>query len=236
MKALVVERDADLLDLLAYVLRREGFSVVTAADGKEALRRWRAEAPDLVLLGDALPGLDAAEVCRRSRRAARTAVIVLSSRGADAAVVRALQAGADDHAARPAGFRELAARARAVLRRYQARPRPRPAGGARPAGLVLDPRSREVVWGERRARLTPLEFRILSVLAAHAGRVVPYRRLIEHAYGRYTEAHAGLLPPHLANIRGKLRLPANGPAGIEAIRGVGYRLALPGRAPPATPA
>jgi DNA-binding response OmpR family regulator len=228
MKVLVADDDEDLLDLVGYALRREGHEVVTAADGRQALTQWREQRPDLVLLDATLPRLEADEVCRRIRRGSDTGVIVLGPRGDDSVPAWFLRAGADDYVVKPFSFRVLSARIAAVRRRYQSEPGALPARDAEVVGLSLDPSTRLAVWLGERVPLTRVEFRLLSLLAANAGRIVPFPRLIQHAFGRYTEAHRHLLRSHMSHIRKKLRLGATR-GSLEAVRGAGYRLDL---APP----
>src|SRR5919204_5200732 len=120
MKVLVADDDVDLLDITTYALRREGYRVVAAVDGKQALQRWEEESPNLVLLELNLPKLDGLEVCRQIRRVSETPVILLSSRTGEEDVVRGFQSGADDFVAKPFSVRQLHARMQAVLRRAQA--------------------------------------------------------------------------------------------------------------------
>src|SRR5206468_10137547 len=122
MKLLLVDRNADLLGLMTYALGREGYRVVTAADGEQALARWRVEQPDLVVLDVSLPGVDGFEVCRRIRHEADTLVILLTARDEEADVVRGLQLGADDYIVKPFSPKQLAMRVQAVRRCYPAWP------------------------------------------------------------------------------------------------------------------
>ncbi len=122
MKALIVEDDVDLLDLMTYALRREGYEVVAAVDGKQALARWEAERPDLVLLDASLPGLNGFEVCRRIRQEGQTPIIMLTARNQEEDVVRGFNLGADDYVTKPFSVKQLGVRMKAVLRRSQADP------------------------------------------------------------------------------------------------------------------
>ena len=223
MKVLLVDDDAELVDLLAYALRREGYTVLTALDGEQALQRWEAERPDLVLLDGILPKVDGFEVCRRIRHASATPVIMLTARDAEADVLRGLQVGADDYVTKPFSARVLVARMRAILGRST---KGEPARARLEVGdLTLDLHSHQVTRGGAPVQLTPLEFRILHLLALNAGWVVPYARLVEHAWGYYDEGTSGLLKTHLSHLRKKLALPAAGPGSVKAVLGVGYSLA-----------
>jgi two-component system response regulator MtrA len=187
------------------------------------LQRWEAERPDLVLLDGILPKVDGFEVCRRVRHASETPVILLTARDEEADVLRGLQLGAGDYVTEPFSARVLAARMRTVLRRLK---KSEPARAQLQVGdLTLDLHSHEVTKGGTPVQLTPLEFRILYLLALNAGRVVPYARLVEYAWGYADEGTSGLLKTHLSHLRKKLALPAAGPGSVKAVLGVGYSLA-----------
>jgi DNA-binding response OmpR family regulator len=222
VKVLLVDDDADLLDLMHYALRREGYTVLTALDGQQALQRWEAERPDLVLLDGNLPKVDGFEVCRRIRHDSETPVIMLTARDEEADVLRGLQLGADDYVTKPFSARVLAARMKIVMGRLK---RGEPAQARIQAGdLVLDLQSHEATKAGKPVQLTPLEFRILSLLAMNEGRVIPYSRLVEYAWGYYDEGTSALLKTHICHIRKKLALPTTGPGSIKAVLAVGYSL------------
>src|SRR3954454_5599080 len=122
MKALIVDDDTDLLDLMTYALRREGYSVVGAADGEQANRRWKAEMPDIVLLDAGLPKLNGFEVCRQIRNDSDTPIIMLTSRDEEEDLLHGFRVGADDYVPKPFSVKQLAARMKAVLRRCEPDP------------------------------------------------------------------------------------------------------------------
>ena len=223
MKVLFADDDADLLDVTAYALRREGYEVLAASDGQRALARWEAERPDLVLLDVTMPKLTGFEVCRRIRLASDTPIIMLTARGEEEDVVRGLNLGADDYVTKPFSAKQLVARMEAALRRSQVHAHDRPVREVRAGDLALDVESREVTKGGALVRLTTLEFRLLHLLAMNEGRVIPYARLVEHAWG-YDGGDATLLKSHIYNIRRKLGLPPTGSGSIRAVSGVGYGL------------
>jgi DNA-binding response OmpR family regulator len=230
VKVLVVDDDADLLDLMTYALRREGYNVLTAIDGQQALQRWEAERPDIILLDGNLPKLDGFEVCRRIRHGAKTPIIMLTARDEEADVLRGLQMGADDYVTKPFSAKLLTARMKTVLRRYQDDAYRQPAAQVEVGDILLDLQSHEVTKGGQPVQLTPLEFRILYLLAMNQGRVVPYSRLVEYAWGYYDENNSSLLKTHICHVRKKLGLGstkgAKGAGGIRAVLGVGYSLAV----------
>ena len=224
MKVLLVDDDASLLDVTTYALRREGFEVLAATGGPQALARWEAERPDLVVLDAGLPGLDGFEVCRRIRQGSDTPVIMLTGRTAEEDVVRGFGLGADDYVAKPFSCRLLALRIAAVHRRARAGAVDRPAREVRAGDLLLDVEAHTATKGGAPVQLTRIEFRLLHLLALNEGRVLPYARLVEHAWG-YDEGDVSLLKSHVYHLRRKLGLPMAGPGSLRAITGVGYTLA-----------
>lgn len=226
MKALVVDDDLDLLDLLTYALRRDGYAVVSAIDGEQALRGSETENPDIILLDGNLPKVNGFEVCRRIRQNAETPIIMLTARNMEEDIVQCLGLGADDYITKPFSTKQLLARMSAVLRRTRKNRHVEPVSELRVNDLLLDLQSYEVTKGDQAFQLTPLEFRILYMLAMNAGRVIPYGRLVEYAwgyYGDYNSRDSSLLKTHICHIRTKLNLSA-GKDGIRAIPGVGYCL------------
>jgi DNA-binding response OmpR family regulator len=228
MKALVVDDDVDLLDLMTYALRREGYTVIAAIDGQQALERLESDRPDIVLLDANLPKINGFEVCRRIRhdQDSETPVIMMTSRSEDDEVVRGLNLGADDYVTKPFSVKQLTARMKAVLRRCQSDPYRQAVSELKVGNLKLDLQSHEATKDDEIIQLTPLEFRILYMLAMNVGRVIPYTRLVEYAWG-YEGGDSNLLKTHICHIRGKLGLPVDGSAGIRAVPGVGYSLAKP---------
>jgi DNA-binding response OmpR family regulator len=223
MKVLVVDDDVDLLDLMTYALRRDGYTVFAAIDGQQGVDRWEAERPDIVLLDVTLPKLNGFEVCRRIRQESATPVIMLTARDEEEDVVRGLNLGADDYITKPFSAKQLVARMKAVLRRCQNDPYRQAVSELRVGDLVLDLQSHETLQAGEPVKVTPLEFRILYMLAMNANRVIPYSRLVEYAWG-YDSGDANLLKTHICHIREKLGLPLEARTGIKAVPGVGYRL------------
>jgi len=225
MKVLVAEDDVDLLDITTYALRREGYRVVSALDGKQALERWEDESPDLVLLDLNLPRLDGFEVCRRIRRESETPVILLSSRRGEDDVVKGFLAGADDFVSKPFSVRQLNARMQAVLRRAQVDGAGQPSRALQVGDLALDTDAHQVAKGDSVVQLTRLQFRILHLLVLNAGWVVPHERLVDYAWEGEDEDNSKLLKTHIYHIRRKLGMPLDGTSGIKTVPGVGYSLA-----------
>jgi len=229
LKVLVVDDDVDLLDLTTYALRREGFNVLAAVDGTQALQRWEAEKPDIILLDANLPKLNGFEICRRIRHECDIPIIMLTARDDEEDIVRGFQLGADDYVTKPFSAKQLTARMKAVLRRSQNDPYQQAVSELRVGNLVLDLQSHETVKDGKAVQLTPLEFRTLFMLAMNANRVIPYSRLVEYAWG-YEKGDANLLKTHICHIREKLELPLGKMEGICAVPGVGYRF-IPSASP-----
>src|SRR5262245_42246851 len=223
MRILLAEHDQSMLDLTVYALRREGYQVVTAANGARAVERWRTEQPDLVLLDTDLPTPDGFAVCRQSREKATTPVILMSGRTEDEQVLRGFRLGADDYVAKPFSHRQLAARIRAVLNRCAGGLRPEPGDELRVHDLYLNQLAHEVTRGGVTVRLTPLEFRLLFILASNAGRVVRSERLVEYAWG-HDDGDVGLLKSHISHIRQKLNFQPDAGLYIRNVPWVGYSL------------
>jgi len=234
MKALVVDDDRVLADLVAFALRREGFDVIQAHDGEAALRRWTEEQPDLVVLDVNLPKLDGFAVCRRIRSqadtpsgGAQTAIIMLTVRSEEDDLVRGLEMGADDYIAKPFSPRQLVARAQAVLRRTGRALAP----SLRQAGqLTLDPSRREVRVAQLHdegnpVALTPLECRLLDYLMANAGRVLTTESIIDHVWGP-EGGDRDMVRQLIRRLRAKIEPDPTRPTYIETVAGLGYGLKL----------
>jgi len=221
IKILVVEDDPDLLDLTAYVLRRERFVVIEAKDGAEALRRWESDRPDLVVLDLSLPGLDGFDVLRRIREQDNTPVLVLTGRTTTLDRLRTFNLGSDDFLPKPFEFRELSARIRAILRRAKGASYDESEPPVQLDGLRLAPETIEVTWQDASVRLTPTEFRILYILVTSAGHVVPASRLYMYVWGS-GGADANALRSHISHIRRKLSRGGTAPGTITSVPAVGY--------------
>jgi two-component system, OmpR family, response regulator len=223
IKVLLVDDDAELLDITAYVLRRERFVVMEANDGATALRRWKADRPDLVILDLSLPGLDGFEVLRRIREDDEaTPVLVLSERKSAQDLLRCFNLGTDDFVAKPFQFAELTARVRAILRRSRGSAETDSEPRMQLNGLTLDPEAYEVTWRDEWVRLTPTEFRILYLLASNAGHVVPANRLYTYVWGG-DGGDANALRSHISHLRRKLEeIGGQAPGSISSVPAVGY--------------
>lgn len=222
-KVLVVDDDPHLREVVRYALTRGGFTVTEASSGAEALRLYRASAPDLVVLDVVMPELDGIETCRELRKLGRTPIVFLSSRDEELDRVLGLEMGGDDYLTKPFSTRELVARVKAVLRR--ATPEPAPAN-AEPvleaAGITLDPAAHRVWAGEAEVVLTVTEFSLLRVLMTRPGRVYTREELTDRAYGEGHHLAERTLDSHVRRIRQKFR--DHGLDPVETVHGLGYRL------------
>jgi DNA-binding response OmpR family regulator len=223
MRALIVDGDQDLLDVMIYALRREGYDVVAATNGEQGLDRLRIDRPDMVVLDLKLGRPNGFEVCRRIRLESEVPIIMVSSSLEEQDVLRALRLGADDYVNKPFSLKQLAARMETVMRRCRRSSHDRAARNVRAGDLELRLESYEVTRSGNSVPLTPLEFRILYMLAMNEGQVIPYARLVDYAWG-FEGGDASLLKTHVCHIRQKLDLPLGGPGAIRSLATVGYSL------------
>jgi two-component system alkaline phosphatase synthesis response regulator PhoP len=223
-KILVIEDEPDILDIIAYNLSREGYTVVCARDGEAGLEKCRREEPQLVLLDLMLPGLDGLEVCRRLQLEPETRqipVIMVTAKGEEADVVLGLGLGADDYVTKPFSPRELIARVKAVLRRGPLRNHDTDAPGRiRRDGLSIDLARHEVLVDGEPVAFTATELRLLHFLAARPGRVFTRDQLLSRVLGQDVMVIDRNIDVHVRAIRQKLGRHRD---LIETIRGVGYR-------------
>ena len=220
MKALVVDDDLALADVVAFTFRRAGFDVIMAHDGFAAIERWKAESPDLIILDLNLPKLDGLSVCRQVRAQDTTPIIILSVRGEEDDIVKGLELGADDYVVKPFSPRQVIARAEAVLRRAGApplSPDPLVVGN-----LMLDPSRFEVHRdGELLAKLTHLECKLLEILMLNRGRVLLGDSLIDHVWGPASGSKE-MLKQLMYRLRRKIETDPANPEYLETVPGVGY--------------
>jgi DNA-binding response OmpR family regulator len=224
MKALIVDDDRVLADLVAFTLQREGYQVIKAYDGEMALKRWRADQPDLVVLDVNLPDIDGFALCRQMRQEADTPIIMLTVRGDEDDVVQGLELGADDYIHKPFSPRQLVARIQAVLRRAGKSPVP---AVHRVGDLTLDVSRREAkISPDRIVSLTSLETKLLDYLMVNAGHVLTGDSIIDHVWG-VEGADRDMLRQLVHRLRRKLEPDPTNPRYIETVSGLGYGLTLP---------
>lgn len=223
MKILVVDDDRTLADILAFTLRREGYEVILAHDGKIALVRWEEDQPDLVILDVNLPGVDGFEVCRRMREQSDIPILLLTVRGEEDDIVRGLKLGADDYITKPFSPRQLIARAQAVLRRAgQTAITP-----IRKVGeLQLDLNRRELITGENQViQLTALEGRLIDLFMTNVGRVLTVEMIIDHVWGPLG-ADRDMVRQLVHRLRGKIEPDPTDPIYIKNVPRLGYGLLM----------
>ena len=221
---LVVDDERNIVELVRLYLEKEGFYVVAASDGEQALVQFELTDPDLVVLDVMLPKLDGFEVCRELRRRGDVPILMLTARSEDIDAIVGLELGADDYVTKPFNPRALVARVKAILRRTDVT-----AKGGRPiqvGDLRIDPRRREASVGDRRLDLRAREFDLLAALARDPGVVLSRDALLEDVWGTDFPGETRTVDVHVAEVRKKLG--DDGPQ-VETIRGIGYRLVPPPR-------
>jgi DNA-binding response OmpR family regulator len=227
VKVLLVDGNTDLLDVTTYALRRHGYVVLVATNGKEALRRWENEKPDVVVLDYQLTSISGLEVCRAIRQQCATPVIFLIEDPTDDQIRQSRVAGANDYLAKPLHPRELAERIEALALRAGLIPRrmrlSEPVGILTVGDLTLDTEMLQAWYADQSARLTKTEFRLLYLLALNAGQVIATEQLGNYAIGSLG-VDTFRLRVHMSHLRRKLQLPHRGPNSIVAVPRVGYLL------------
>jgi len=221
---LVVEDEASFVEALSIGLRREGFIVEVAVDGLDALDRFDAVKPDLVLLDVMLPKISGVDVCRQIRKRSQVPIIMVTAKGGEIDTVVGLEVGADDYVTKPYRLRELVARMRAVLRRSPADR----AGEIGPAAIevgdvALDPEEHTASLAGVRLSMPLKEFELLHVLLANAGRVLPRDTLIDRVWGSDYVGDTKTLDVHVKRLRSKIEPDPSNPTRIVTIRGLGYK-------------
>jgi DNA-binding response OmpR family regulator len=224
MKILIVDDDPDLLSLVGFALSQSGFAVIKGVDVPSALKAFAAEAPDLAILDINLPGGSGFDICEAIRRQSRIPIMMLTARGEEEDLVRALDLGADDYLTKPFSPRTLLARVRALLRRSGVE-----SGGAMTVGrLRLDLEALVLHLGEGPAvKLTKLETRLLQILLANAGHVVGTERLLTHVWGHRGSGDRQLLKQLVHRLRHKIEVDPAAPQVLKTEAGAGYRIDEP---------
>jgi two-component system, OmpR family, KDP operon response regulator KdpE len=219
---LLVDDDPSIQRATAMLLRSRGYSVVVAGTGADALDAFDRDRPNLVVVDLGLPDMDGARVCRDLRARADVPILVLSVRGEERTKVQALDAGADDYVTKPFGPEELLARIRAGLRRASADD---VHGRVQRGDLVIDFDKRRVQRSDEEVRLTPKEFELLTLLVAHAGRVITHRVIAKRIWGVSTAAQQEHLRVLVGQLRKKLEPDPSQPRYVLTEPWVGYRFA-----------
>ena len=218
---LVVDDELRLLNLVRGYLEQDGYQVVTATNGREALFAARDHKPDLIILDLMMPEMDGWEFMRLHRQERNTPIIMLTARVDDVDKIAGLEMGADDYLAKPFSPRELMARARAVLRRSTAASEEPEI--LRSGDLVLDISARRLTRDGKVIELTPMEFELLSTLMSNPGRAFSRLELLEHAQGYAYDGYERTIDVHIKNLRKKIEQQPSDPLYVLTIFGVGYR-------------
>ncbi len=223
-RIVIIEDEKDILDLVRYNFRKEGYQVESFTHGRNGLEYVRQNSPDLLLLDIMLPDLDGMEICQRLRadeRLKEMPIIFLTAKGEEVDRVVGLEIGADDYVVKPFSPRELLARVKAVLRR-----RDQALGKAEvieAPGLRLDSRSREVTVRGRSITLSALEFKLLHFLASQPRRVFSREQLLDNVWGRDRFVTPRTVDVHVRRLREKIENRGGAPQYIQTVRGSGYR-------------
>jgi two-component system, OmpR family, alkaline phosphatase synthesis response regulator PhoP len=220
-KVLVVDDDAKTVELVKLYLNRDGYRVITAYSGTDALKMAREEHPDLIVLDLMLPGINGLDVCRILRDESDVPIIMLTALTTDDDRLKGLNLGADDYMTKPFSPRELAARVRAVLRRL---PGERGPEKIQHGDLMVDFLKHEAYIETKPLNLTPIEFKILGALVKEPGRVFSRAQIIENALGHDFDSFDRTIDVHILKLRRKLEPEPHHPRFIKTIYGAGYKL------------
>jgi phosphate regulon transcriptional regulator PhoB len=228
----IIEDEADIVEMVRYNFRKDGFAVDSFARGKEGLEALRRNPPDLLLLDIMLPDEDGFSICRRLRadeRLKALPVVFLTAKGEEVDRIVGLEIGADDYVVKPFSPRELVARVKAVLRR-QTRAATEKEESVEIRGLKLDSRTQDVSVRGQRVELSTLEFKLLYFLASHPRQIFSRERLLDEVWGRDTSVTLRTVDVHIRRLREKIESQPENPEYIGTVRGAGYRFI--GDAPP----
>jgi two-component system alkaline phosphatase synthesis response regulator PhoP/two-component system response regulator ResD len=220
---LVVDDEANIRELARIYLEQEGYRVVTANDGRQALDSVQSEEPSLMILDLMLPELDGWEICRRVRASSNLPILMLTARDDDIDKIVGLELGADDYLTKPFNPRELVARVRAILRRTTLAVQPPESQTKQLGDVVVDPGAREVTIAGQRVNLRAKEFDLLLTLMKHANLVLSREQLLDKVWGYEYYGETRTVDVHIAHLREKL----NGSSlSIETVWGMGYKLVV----------
>jgi len=221
---LVVDDEPEIVRLVRSYLEKDGYRVVTAHNGEEALYAARHEKPDLVILDILMPRMDGLEFTRRIRREQDVPIIMLTARAEETDRIVGLEMGADDYVTKPFSPREVVARTRAVLRRAQPSGERKPPPVLRVGPITMDRATHTVTVDGQPVDLTPTEFDVLQTLMSAPGRVYSRAEILEAVQGVAFEAYERTVDAHIKNLRKKIEPEAANPHYVLTVRGVGYRL------------
>jgi len=228
-KVLIVDDEKDIVDLIAYNLEKEGFATLRAYDGEAALDLAKAKKPDLIILDLMLPGVRGLDVCRFIRKNPDTEtlpIIMLTARSDQTDKILGLEIGADDYITKPFNVRELIARVRAVLRRWDERSKTAKDEIFTFKGLHMNYGTYEVTVDGRRIEMGPTEIRLLRFLTQHPGRVYTRDQLLDYVWGDETFVEPRTVDVHVSRLRAAIETDKENPQYILTVRGIGYKFAV----------
>lgn len=222
MKILVVDDEQPIVEAVAYSLKKEGYTVLTASDAEQCLELVRTESPDLVVLDVMLPSASGFDICRILRKQGSIPIIMLTARADETDRVIGLEIGADDYVIKPFNMRELVARVRSVLRRTS----PQETAGVsvlKSGNLTIDPVRYEVTLGDKSLTLSPKEFELLRFLVSHPGQVFSRAILLDRVWGAEAYVEERTVDVHIRWLREKIETQPSQPTRLLTVRGVGYK-------------
>jgi len=224
MRILVVDDDAPSVKMISFLLREEGYDVISTDNGPAAIELVDRESPDLVILDVMMPNLDGFEVCRRIRQKMDVPIIFLSAKGETADKVTGLQLGADDYLAKPFEPAELLARVKAVMRRTEAFAMDDAQSRLTVGDITLDPVNNQVIFADgRTVNLTPIEFKLLHCLMRNAGRILSHDLLMSSVWGYDYEGYSNQIAVYMRRLRTKIEEDPDHPKLLTTVRGLGYK-------------
>ena len=227
---LVVDDEPTVRETLAENLQREGYRVVTASDGREALARFRGERPDLVILDVMLPELSGVEVCRIIRAESAVPILMLTAKDAEIDTVVGLEVGADDYVTKPFSLRELLARVRALLRRLEQQAVEAPPAVIDLGSVQVDLAGHRLLRDGHAVAIKPKAFDLLAFLVRHPGQVFTRDQLLEHVWGYDYAGETRTVDVHMHWLRTDIEADTGHPTFLQTVRGVGYVFRRPGSA------
>ncbi len=227
---LVVDDEPTVRETLAENLQREGYRVVTASDGREALARFRGERPDLVILDVMLPELSGVEVCRIIRAESAVPILMLTAKDAEIDTVVGLEVGADDYVSKPFSLRELLARIRALLRRLEQQAVEAPPAVIDLGTVQVDLAGHRLLRDGHAVAIKPKAFDLLAFLVRHPGQVFTRDQLLEHVWGYDYAGETRTVDVHMHWLRSDIEADTGHPTFLQTVRGVGYVFRRPGSA------
>lgn len=223
MKVLVVDDEEKIVEVIKSYMEKEGFSVETAYRGQEALDKYKAFRPDIVILDLMLPDISGEEICRQIRSSSSTPIIMLTAKIEEENILEGLNIGADDYVTKPFSPKQLVARTKAVLRRTQAQPANENLLSFNLGDLIIDEESHEIKKNGMQVNLTPAEYDILLRLAKHPKKVFTREELITFVLGEDYEGFDRTIDTHIKNLRQKIETNTKDPQYILTVYGVGYK-------------